>query len=237
MHSLVERKMERRESILLSQFVPLLLTVVTAMGLVGFLWVEVAALNRITTNDIVPAVRWTDVLLGLTIYLKTSIDFAIFIARLMDGNTGWRSRVAIELGSAIGNAAGTVAILALWTFFKEVRPLLALMILVAALVLFKLAEEGLEHAKTADQEYPRWFQRVVSVLEYALERVNGAIAPVLKFIIPKFNVGAKRHLHFWPLFLFAFTIPFVLGLDDFAGYVPLFNVVNVFGVGAGDMQG
>lgn len=33
------------------------------------------------------------------------------------------------------------------------------------------------------------------------------------------------------------TVPFILGLDDFAGYVPLFNIVNVFGFGIGVMLG
>ena len=28
-------------------------------------------------------------------------------------------------------------------------------------------------------------------------------------------------------------MPFVLGLDDFAGYVPLFNVINVYGFAIG----
>lgn len=29
------------------------------------------------------------------------------------------------------------------------------------------------------------------------------------------------------------SVPFILGLDDFAGYVPLFNVVNVYGFAIG----
>ena len=35
----------------------------------------------------------------------------------------------------------------------------------------------------------------------------------------------------------AFTVPFVLGLDDFAGYVPVFNIVNVFGFIVGVLLG
>jgi hypothetical protein len=35
----------------------------------------------------------------------------------------------------------------------------------------------------------------------------------------------------------SFTVPFILGLDDFAGYVPLFNVVNVFGFAIGVFLG
>jgi len=37
--------------------------------------------------------------------------------------------------------------------------------------------------------------------------------------------------------MFAFTVPFILGLDDFAGYVPLFKIVNVFGFAIGVFAG
>jgi hypothetical protein len=39
------------------------------------------------------------------------------------------------------------------------------------------------------------------------------------------------------LVVFSFTIPFVLGLDDFAGYIPLFTLVNVFGFSIGILLG
>ena len=31
----------------------------------------------------------------------------------------------------------------------------------------------------------------------------------------------------------SFSVPFILGLDDFAGYIPLFNIVNVLGFATG----
>lgn len=37
--------------------------------------------------------------------------------------------------------------------------------------------------------------------------------------------------------VFSFTIPFVLGLDDFAGYIPLFTLINVFGFSLGILLG
>lgn len=35
------------------------------------------------------------------------------------------------------------------------------------------------------------------------------------------------------IFVLAVSIPFILGLDDFAGYIPLFSIVNVFGLATG----
>ena len=53
--------------------------------------------------------------------------------------------MAIEIGTALGNGLGTIIVLIIWTFFKEVEWLLAIMILLAALVLFELAFASLEH--------------------------------------------------------------------------------------------
>ncbi len=195
-------------------------------------------LNRFTSTDILLQIRWVDVLIGLTIYLKTSIDFAIYMGHLMSRNPGWKSRVAIEIGTAVGNAGGTFLVLAIWAFFKEVRWLLALMIFLASLVLFKLAEESLEHAQDKDSYYPSWFQKMVNILERGLQAVNTMVLPILKYVIPDLRLSSESQgLRFWPLFVLAFTVPFILGLDDFAGYVPLFHVVNVFGFAIGVFGG
>jgi hypothetical protein len=39
------------------------------------------------------------------------------------------------------------------------------------------------------------------------------------------------------LIVFSFTIPFILGLDDFAGYISLFTIINVFGFTLGVLLG
>ena len=216
-----------------NQVIPIALTVVIFAALVGILWLEIIVLNLFTVTDIAVRVQWYDILIGGTIYLKTAIDFAIYIGNLMSKNPGYKSRIAIELGTAAGNAAGTMAILLLWTFFKEVKWLLALMIIIAALVLFKLAEDGLEHAKVEDGKFPRWFRKTVEIFQNVLQRINRVILPVLKYIIPNISMKDTRTLNFWPLLGLAFIVPFILGLDDFAGYVPLFSVINVFGFSIG----
>lgn len=225
------------ESFFKRQVVPIGLTFVVCAVLIGVLYGEILTLNRFTATDISLQVRWWDILIGLTIYLKTSIDFAIYIGHLMDTYPGWKGRVAIEIGTAVGNAAGTLIVLIIWSFFKEVTWLLALMIFLAALVLFKLAEESLEHAKDEDAKMPVWFRKTVGYLEHGLDVFNKAVAPVLKYVLPDLSMKNKTAKGFWGLFVVSFTVPFILGLDDFAGYVPLFNVVNVFGFGIGVFLG
>ncbi|MDP3740760.1 MAG: hypothetical protein Q8R08_00340 [bacterium] len=224
-------------SLFKNQIIPIALTAIVAAALTALLWLEIFVLNKFISEDILLRVRFVDITIGLTIYLKTSIDFAIYIGRLMDQNPGWKSRVAIEMGTALGNAAGTFAILALWAFFKEVKWLLVIMIALAALVLFKLAEDSLEHAKVEDEQYPRWFKKIVNFSETALVKFNKAFVPILKFVVPNVSPKGAANLKFWALFSFAFTVPFVLGLDDFAGYVPLFSIVNVFGFAIGVFAG
>ncbi len=226
-----------KEHIFQRQVIPLTLTMVTCAVLVGVVAMEILVLNALTDNDISLIIRPVDILVGLTIYLKTSIDFAIFIGRLMDSYGGWKNRVAIEIGTALGNALGTMIILSIWTFFKEVEWLLALMIFIASLVLLRMAEDGLEHAKAQDGRYPAWFRKMVTLFEWGLGALNKKIAPMLRYIIPSHKIRTEARTTFFALVGFSFTIPFILGLDDFAGYVPLFDVINVFGFAIGVFVG
>ena len=56
-------------------------------------------------------------------------------------------------------------------------------------------------------------------------------------ILPNFskNLNGERSLKWTALLIFSLTTPFILGLDDFAGYVPLFSLVIVFGFALGVM--
>jgi hypothetical protein len=220
------------------QIVPLVLTGIVFVAMWGLYHVEILLLNKTIINReaVLPIVRWSDVLLGVTIYLKTSIDFAIFIGRLMSKYPGWRNRIMIEVGTALGNALGTMGILVVWDLFREVRWLMAIMITLAALVLLRLAEDGLDHVKDDEGKYlfplygfTRWF-------EQGLQRVNRAVAPLLNKLIPSLSAKDSA-VGYIGLFTLALSVPFILGLDDFAGYLPLFNIVNVYGFGIGIFLG
>ncbi|MDQ3098369.1 MAG: hypothetical protein M3Q44_01330 [bacterium] len=219
------------------QLVPLVLTVIIFGVLVGLYYLEIITLNRFTKDQISTTIFIGDILIGLTIYLKTSIDFAIFMGNLMKSNPGWKNRVAIEVGTAVGNALGTFAILLMWDFFKEIAWLLFLMIVVASMVLFRLAKDGVEHAKSEEYDTSDLFKKIVRKTEIILDYINKYIDPVLDRIMPHVSMKTKRNLSWSGLFFFSFSVPFILGLDDFAGYVPLFNIINVFGFGVGVMLG
>lgn len=219
----------------LNQLIPLILTVVILGILLGVLHASLALFNQIPgAIPILMVIRPQDVLVGATIYLKTEIDFAILIGRLMYLYPGWRNRVALEIGSALGNAGGTILIIGLWVILKHVDLLLALMVLIASLVLFELAESGLDYLTNWESAggFKKW---LFLGLHKFLDATGIVINPLLSRIIPDLGASlrGKEGLSWGKLAGFATEIPFILGLDDFAGYVPLFNVVNIYGFAAG----
>jgi hypothetical protein len=230
---------DNNNGIFYNQVLPLSLTGVVFLALGGLFWVVIYLLNLISPSvPILLQIRWYDVLIGMTIYLKTSVDFAIFMGRLMTSNTGWRNRVAIEIGTALGNGLGTVAILIVWTFFKEIEWLLALLVFIASFVLFELAYASLEHFANWEGEN-KFKKYVYLIMDNSLEFIIKFTEPITKKILPDLGEKLKggQTLPWKKLIFFSFSVPFILGLDDFAGYVPLFNIVNVFGFSIGVIGG
>lgn len=155
----------------------------------------------------------------------------------MDKNPGMKGRIGIEIGTAMGNALGTMFILLIWAFFKEVNWLLGLMVLLAGLVLMRLAQDGVSFIDTKNTSYPKLFIMVVEKLKWLLESWNKIVEPFLSKIVPSHSLKAVTKNSLIGLLALSFSVPFILGLDDFAGYVPLFNIVNVFGFGVGVILG
>lgn len=219
------------------QIIPVILTFVVCGFLILLLWLEVLILNKFISEPISTSVRWSDILVGLTVYLKTSIDFAIYIGRMMDKNPGLKGRIGIEIGTAMGNALGTMLILLIWAFFKEIDWLLGIMVLLAGLVLMRLAQDGVNFIDTEDPTYPKLFRQIVKKLKWILGSWNKIVEPFLSKIVPSHSLKAVTKNTLIGLLALSFTVPFILGLDDFAGYIPLFNIVNVFGFGIGVIVG
>lgn len=210
-----------------SQFIPLMLTFTTAVALCGVLYLFLTFLNILPLKQHIHLeFRPVDILVGMTIYLKTSIDFALFIGNTMRTNPGWKKRIAIEAGTALGNAVGTFVVLTIWFFFKEAPLLMLIMIFLAALVLLRMAEQGFSEFLRKRQF--KSAKKLVTVMTRVLHVINQIPAPVMSRILPSKGMTKTKSLPFLSLLLVSFTVPFLLGLDDFAGYIPLFTIVNVF---------
>jgi len=229
--------MRKLKKLLIGQALPILLTVFTFLVLATLLYGLLLILDSLHLGGpIILDFRRREVLFGIIVYLKTAIDFAIFIGNLMHTNPGWKKRIAIELGTAIGNGLGTFLILILWTLLKTVPVLMIIMIFLAAVVLLRMAQESFEEFLKQRQSFIK-LKMPVSLLQDQLNFVNKIFRPILQFFVPNLNLTKTKKLSFVNLVVFSFTIPFVLGLDDFAGYIPLFTLINVFGFTLGILLG
>jgi len=229
--------MKKLKKLLIEQALPIFLTFLTFLVLATLLYGLLLILDSLHLGGpIILDFRRREVLFGIIVYLKTAIDFAIFIGNLMHTNPGWKKRVAIELGTAIGNGLGTFLILILWTVFKAIPILMIIMIFIAAVILLRMAQESFEEFLKQRQSFIK-LKMPVSLLQDQLNFVNKIFRPILRFFVPNLNLTKSKKLSFVNLVVFSFTIPFVLGLDDFAGYIPLFTLVNVFGFSIGILLG
>jgi hypothetical protein len=220
------------------QFIPIFLTILTFFGLVFLLYGFIAVLNLFPLQEKIDIhIRTTDLLVGLIIYLKTSVDFAIFIGNQMKQHFGWKNRIAIETGTALGNGLGTLIVLTIWTFFKEVPLLMVFMITLAALVLFRMAQDSLEELFSEQPKNNSLWHNILASLYALLKTINKPFTPLIAKILPHPAKNKQATNNFLGLLLFSLSIPFILGLDDFAGYIPLFSVVNIFGFSVGVFLG
>ena len=228
---------KKLKKILIEQAFPIFLTFLTFLGLATLLYGLLLILSSLNTGQqIILDFRRREVLFGIIIYLKTAIDFAIFTGNLMKANPGWRKRIAIEIGTAVGNGFGTFLILIIWSLFRSIPPLMIIMIFVASVVLLRMAQESFEEFLKQRQSFIK-LKMPVGLLQDQLNIVNKVFRPVLRFVVPNLNLTKTKKLSFINLIVFSITIPFVLGLDDFAGYIPLFTLINVFGFTIGILLG
>lgn len=231
-----------------NSFLPLIVAVVVLIILTIVFYLEVLGLNALpfTKENLNTTINPVDVGIGMLIYLKTSIDFALFIGMLMKKYPGVKNRYAIEIGTGLGNMLGTALVLGLWTLFKEISILLGIMVLLASLVLFEMANASLEHLFESNHnevsndhvEVKNWQRRIARSIKLLISPILFFITPILSRIMPSMSQKPDTEpKSWWSLFFLSLSVPFILGLDDFAGYVPFFKVVNVFGFGIGVFVG
>ena len=222
---------------LIEKIIPVILALLTFLILSTLLYWVLLFLDSLHLNyPVILDFRRREVIFGILIYLKTAIDFAIFMGNLMHTNPGWRKKIAIAFGTSIGNAFGTFLILIVWTLFKEIPALMTAGVFISSVILLKLAEENFEIFLKQKKSFIK-IRMPVNLLQNQLDFVNNQFRPVLKFLVPDLNLTGTKKLSFINLIVFSFTIPFILGINDFVGYIPLFEYVNVFGFTLGVMLG
>lgn len=230
----------RKEPVLYAQLIPLSIALVSTVLFILILLGNTHILNRLFPVEPIRFIfRPFDLALGLYLYVKTSVDFAVFIGAMMLSNPGWKNRVAVEWGTSLGNFLGTIVIIWLWSAFRTVGLIFeGIIVLLASFVLLELAAGSMERLKSAawDQSdgIKKWFFRFATFF-LNIRRIT---APFLKWMPDvKGAMSGRRLPNFRALFLYSFSVPFILGSDDFAGYISVFSVVNVLSFATGVLIG
>lgn len=158
-------------------------------------------------------------LLGIFIYLKTSVDYALFVGGLMEQNPGIRNRIAMNIGTQIGCFIGVTAIVVIWSFFREIRWLMAILLVIAGMILIGLGDGSQEHFETL----PGWAKRPLE----GFFNLTRPLVQIFTFFMPESDMSPQA-MKWGKLFLVSGIIPFALGADDLAGYMVLLTATNVF---------
>ena len=185
-----------------------------------FILLSLNTLNLIT-EKLSTTVVWEQVIIGMLIYFKTAVDYAIFVGLLMDQNVGTKKRIAMNVGTSIGAFIGVTMILVLWALFKEIDWLMFILLIIAGCILLSLGDASQEHFKKLRME-----------LRIPLEMFFNLIRPVVSiftFFMPEGDMKARK-LGIKKLFILSAIVPFALGADDLAGYMSLLNAFNVFSI-------
>lgn len=227
------------KKVFIKQVVPVFLTVLTFLLLATILYAILLFLASLQLSyPVILDFRRRELLVGILVYLKTAVDFAILIGSLMHTNPGWKKRIAIGVGTALGNAFGTFVVLVIWTLSKEFKLLTVTLMLLSSVILLRLAEESLELFLKQKKSFLKInIRKPVSLLQGQLDFVNRIFRPILKFFVKDLDLTKTKKLSFANLIIFSFTIPFVLGFNDFSAYIPLFIYINVFGFTLGILLG
>ena len=195
------------------------LTIFSICGVLTFGLLHILNSLDIVTIKIPLAFIWTQFFLGIFIYLKTSVDYALFVGGLMEKNPGIPNRIAMNVGTQVGCFLGVTAIVILWVFFKEIHWLMAILLIVAGNILIGLGDGSQEHFETL----PTVFRKPLEVF-FKLAR---PIVKLFTFFMPHSEMKPIS-MSTKALFFVSGIIPFALGADDLAGYMVLMAPINIF---------
>lgn len=162
---------------------------------------------------------WWQFALGIFIYLKTSVDYALFVGGLMGENEGIPKRIAMNVGTQVGCFLGVTMIVILWSFFKEIHWLMAILLVIAGYILIGLGDGSQEHFESL----PEGFRKPLRIFFDITRPVVG----LFTWFMPDGEMSAVP-MTVGRLLLVSSIIPFALGADDLAGYMTLLQPANVF---------
>ncbi len=185
-----------------------------ALSLILFGVINIANIFNVQNQIIIKLIP-VDILFGIFIYLKTSVDFVVFSGSFIKNHKKSSDLGLFTLGTSLGNGAGMFLVVFIWAFIKNVKILLALSVLIASGFLIFLGSKNL-----------LTFLKTKKILKLTWIKTSEETKSLE--IIKTSSINT---------FLFSIKLPFILGIDDFAGYIPLFNILNITSFSVGVLLG
>lgn len=192
-----------------------------------FIFASVLIIERIinpaSQEKILFELHVTDILVGFFLYFVTAVDYALVVGRMSIRNPGSRARLAMNVFTCVGCFVGVSLVLLLWGFAKEVPGIILPLLIFAGSVMVKLAYEGREYFEhsTSIWSWVRSLTMIILKVLYYPTRIFTYWIPELSS--PKVESLSVRKLAVW-----SFVLPFIIGLDDFIGYMGAMTIYNVF---------
>jgi hypothetical protein len=205
-----------------------LFPVVVCLSLLAFfiwasMWFITNWINPYSAEQISLRVQPVDAAVGFFLYFVTAVDYALIIGRMQNSNPGLQARFVMNVCTCVGCFVGVSLVLFVWGFAKEVDWLIIALMIFAGSVMVKLAHEGLEYFEDA-KSIPWIFRSITAKLVTTLYTLTDS----LTFWIPELASPNVKRVPIGQLAMWSFLLPFIIGLDDFVGYMGAMTIYNVF---------
>ncbi|MEI7578463.1 MAG: hypothetical protein WCJ58_00310 [bacterium] len=180
-------------------------------------------MNPFASDPIELKLHFSSMAVGFFLYFVTAVDYALIVGRMQAANPGIKARFAMNVFTCIGCFIGVTVVLFLWGFAKEVSWLILPLLIFAGSVMIKLAYEGrgyFEKSKSVPFFIRIPLARLLKIFFY--------FSKPLTFWIPELGSPNVQKMRIRNLAKWAFLLPFIIGLDDFVGYMGAMTIYNVF---------
>ena len=180
-------------------------------------------INPASTEKIIIHLLPVDVAVGFFLYFVTAIDYALVVGRMQSINNGLKARFTMNVFTCLGCFVGVTFVLFLWGLAKEIDWLIVALLFFAGSVMVKLAFESLEYFQEAKNIPPLFRTLSIKIITFLHDLTKPLTFWIPELASPKIAKMPIKKLASW-----AFLLPFIIGLDDFIGYMGAMTIYNVF---------
>jgi len=180
-------------------------------------------INPFSSEKIAIQLHPIDVFVGFFLYFVTAVDYALIVGRMQIANPGGKARFVMNVCTCVGCFAGVSLVLFLWGFAKEIDWFIIVLLIFAGSVMIKLAYESLDYFAEAKSIWKPLRQVTVGGVTFLHNLTQG-----LTFWIPELGSPKVQKMSLLKLASWSFLLPFIIGLDDFVGYMGAMTIFNVF---------